>query len=115
MSRWAETFAALSGGSDTPDTMRHSAEPPAKMSQSVHSVTVPPAAEAPSPAAGETPAIWSEAEEERAAIVEHDGGRARLSEGRRTQARRGPLETGGDSAGGFPWWRAVGAIPTGSP
>jgi hypothetical protein len=40
MSRWADAFAELSGGSDTFDRIRHSDNPPAKVSQSVNSVTV---------------------------------------------------------------------------
>lgn len=75
MSRWAETFAALSGGSDTLDTKRHSEAPPSTVSQSVNSVTAAPAASEPAmpSAADRALAIWGEAEEERAAIVEHDG------------------------------------------
>jgi hypothetical protein len=46
MSRWAETFAALSGGSDTLDTMRHCEVSRSIVSQSVHSVTAAPAATA---------------------------------------------------------------------
>ena len=69
MSRWAETFAALSGGSDTVDTVRHTTEPTPTVSESVKSVTAPP-----EPSAAErVVAIWGEADEERAAIVEHDG------------------------------------------
>ena len=44
MSRWAETFAALSGGSDTLDTMRHSGASCSIVSQTVQSVTAAPAA-----------------------------------------------------------------------
>src|SRR5215472_17515720 len=47
MSRWADAFAALSGGADTVDTMRHSDEPPARVSQSVNSVTAAAGAKAP--------------------------------------------------------------------
>lgn len=39
MSRWAETFVALSRGLDTVDTMRHYAESSPTVSQSVHTVT----------------------------------------------------------------------------
>ena len=75
MSRWAETFAALSGGSDTVDTLRHNAEPASTVSHSVNSVAGPPepATAPPLPAAERAFATWGEAEEERAAIVEHDG------------------------------------------
>jgi hypothetical protein len=134
MSRWAEAFTALSGGSDTVDTLGHNAVPQPKVSQSVKSVTAPPAPSeprreaaataaapfvitaamkaelgqrgctpdqirnlphveahtilstaptppeaslllAPEPAAilEPPPAIWGEAEEERAAIVEYSG------------------------------------------
>lgn len=85
MSRWADTFAALSETSDTLDTMRHSGSSPEKVSQSVHSVTAPPESSAPSKAPADAPgeaeattaeragAVWGEAEAERAAIVEHDG------------------------------------------
>jgi hypothetical protein len=52
VSRWADAFAALSRGADTLDTMRHSAEPPPIVSQSVNSVMAPPA---PSEAPGEPP------------------------------------------------------------
>jgi hypothetical protein len=74
MSRWAETFAALSGASDTLDTMRHSAGSPSIVSLSVNSVTSAPAASEPAmpSAADRALAAWGEAEEERAAIVEHD-------------------------------------------
>jgi len=92
MSRWAEAFAALSGGSDTLDTVRHSGDPPLTVSQSVKSVTPAPTAPEPSmpPAADRALAISGEAEQERAAFVEHDGriprawaeGFARLHSGR---------------------------------
>ena len=42
MSRWADTFARLSSGSDTLDTMRHSGNTPPTVSQSVNSVTAAP-------------------------------------------------------------------------
>ena len=73
MSRWAETFAALSGGHDTLDTIRPSEEPPPTASQSVNSVTPSPATREPLPAPDRASAIWGEREAERAAIVEHDG------------------------------------------
>ena len=75
MSRWAATFAALSGASDTLDTMRHSEAPPSTVSQSVNSVTAAPAASEPAmpSAADRALAIWGAAEEELAAIVEHHG------------------------------------------
>jgi hypothetical protein len=72
MSRWAEAFAALSKESDTLDTTRHSEAPPAIVSQSVQSVTAAPAPPEPLPEPMVAPS-WDEAEEERAAIVEHDG------------------------------------------
>jgi hypothetical protein len=66
MSRWAETFATLSSGSDTLDTPRHSGELPSTMSDCVKSVTArPERASVPS---------WGESGAERAAIVECDGG-----------------------------------------
>jgi hypothetical protein len=65
MSRWAETFAALSRETDTSDTARQIAAFPSDVSRSVHSVT--PAVK---PEAAST---WGEAEEERAAIIEYDG------------------------------------------
>lgn len=73
MSRWAETFAALSGASDTLDTMRHSEASPSIVSHCVNSVTAAPTASKPAmpSAADRALAIWGEAEEERAAIVEH--------------------------------------------
>jgi hypothetical protein len=86
VSRWADAFTALSRGADTVDTVRHSSVPPSTLSHCVHSVTGSKRAEG----AGETPAArgfdhnlgdsapaWSEAEEERAAIIEHDGGVSR--------------------------------------
>jgi hypothetical protein len=76
MSRWAEMFAALSGGSDTVDTLRHNAEPASTLSHSVNSVAGPPepSPAPPLPAAERAFATWREAEEERAAIVEHGAG-----------------------------------------
>lgn len=41
MSRWAETFVALSRQHDTVDTMRHCGGDPAIVSHNVHSVTAP--------------------------------------------------------------------------
>lgn len=75
MSRWAETFAALSGGSDTLDTKRHSEVSHSTLSQSVNSVTAAPGASEPTiPSAADCAlAAWGAAKEERAAIVEHDG------------------------------------------
>jgi hypothetical protein len=75
MSHWAETFAALSGGSDTLDTKRHSEVSRSTLSQSVNSVAAAPAASEPvmPSAADRALAAWSAAEEERGAIVEHDG------------------------------------------
>jgi hypothetical protein len=52
MSRWGETFAALSGGSDTLDTIRHSGDPLSIVSQSVNSVTAAHAFGAVDPAGG---------------------------------------------------------------
>jgi len=76
MSRWAETFAALSGDSDTVDTLRRNAEPISSVSHSVNSVTAPPeraTAPPPLPVAECAFATRREAEEESAAIVEYDG------------------------------------------
>jgi hypothetical protein len=54
MSRWADAFAALSGGSDTLDTQRHSEVSSSILSQSVNSVTAAPAASEPvMPSAGD--------------------------------------------------------------
>jgi len=75
MTRWAETFAALSGASDTLDTLRHTAVPRPTVSQTVHSVTAAPGRSEPAlpSAADRASAVWGQAEEERAAIIEHDG------------------------------------------
>jgi hypothetical protein len=73
MSRWAEAFAALSRGADTLDRMRHSDGPPPRVSQSVNSVTVPVQGEPPMPGADRTGGGRSDAEPERAAIVEYEG------------------------------------------
>jgi len=73
MSRWAETFAALSGGPDSLDTMRHSGHFPSRVSHTVNSVAAVATPSEP-PAPGRRLANWGEAEEERAAIVECDGG-----------------------------------------
>jgi len=75
MSRWAETFAALSGESDTLDTMRHPGDPPATVSQSANSVTAAttsPGSSIPS-ATDRALATWRDVAAERAAIVEYDG------------------------------------------
>jgi hypothetical protein len=69
VSRWADAFAALSG-CDTLDTMRHSGDPPSRVSQSVKSVT---ALSEPAPATDRALEIWGEAEEERAGVIEYDG------------------------------------------
>jgi hypothetical protein len=78
MSRWGETFAALSGGSDTLDTIRHSGDPLSIVSQSVNSVTAAPTPSVPSipPAVDRALAIWGEAEAERAVIVGDEGAKA---------------------------------------
>lgn len=73
MSRWAEMFAALSGGTDTLDTMRHSGDTPSTVSQSVNSVTILPSSSEPSPATKHALAVWGDAEAERASLAEHDG------------------------------------------
>jgi hypothetical protein len=77
MSRWAETFAALSERANTLDTMRHSGDRTPTVSRSVNSVT---AAHGPSepPMPSVSPidralATWGEVGAERAAIIEHDG------------------------------------------
>lgn len=74
MSRWAETFAALSRGPDTVDTVRHSGGPPSTVSHSVKSVT---ASAARKPMSDYALARWGEPEEERAAVIEYDGGAPR--------------------------------------
>jgi hypothetical protein len=73
MSRWADAFTALSGGSDTFDTIRHSDDPPAKVSQSVNSVTVAARGKPPMPGTDCTAESWVEVKTERAAVAEHDG------------------------------------------
>ncbi len=80
MSRWGETFAALSGGSDTLDTIRHSGDPLSIVSQSVNSVTAAPTPSGPSipPAVDRALAIWGEAEAERAVIVGDEGAIPRI-------------------------------------
>ena len=81
MSRWGETFAALSGGSDTLDTIRHSGDPLSIVSHSVNSVTAAPTPSGPSipPAVDRALAIWGEAEAERAVIVADEGAIPRTS------------------------------------
>jgi hypothetical protein len=80
MSRWGETFAALSGGSDTLDTIRHSGDPLSIVSQRVNSVTAAPTPSVPSipPAVDRALAIWGEAEAERAVIVGDEGAIPRI-------------------------------------
>jgi len=68
MSRWAEAFAALSGGIDTSDTSRQSESASPDVSQFVHIVTSDA-----QPSAVRASTAWGESETERAAIVEHDG------------------------------------------
>jgi hypothetical protein len=70
MSRWAETFARLSGGRDTVDTTRQSGSSSHIVSHSVESVTAPVTQPEPVPAAERAAAAWGE--DERAAAVEHD-------------------------------------------
>jgi hypothetical protein len=74
VSRWADAFSALSGRSASLDTMRHSGAP-STVSRSVNSVTsIPTPSELPiSPAADRALATRGEAENKRAAIIEHDG------------------------------------------
>jgi hypothetical protein len=76
MSRWAETFAALSDGRDTMDTVRHSHGLTPTVSHTVNSVRAAATRFEPAmpPVAVRALATWGEAEEERAAIVEYDGG-----------------------------------------
>jgi hypothetical protein len=76
MSRWADTFAALSesDGSDTVDTLRHNSELASTVSHSVDSVTPPPksaTATTPSPL-DRALATWGESEEKRTEIIEFD-------------------------------------------
>src|SRR5260221_6327319 len=80
MSGWGETFAALSGGSDTLDTIRHSGDPLSIVSHSVNSVTAAPMPSGPSipPAVDRALAIWGEAEAERAVIVGDEGAIPRI-------------------------------------
>jgi hypothetical protein len=72
MSHWADAFAALSRGPDTLDRMRHSDGPPPRVPQTVNSVTVPARAEPLIPGADGTGGSRSDAEPERAAILEYD-------------------------------------------
>lgn len=66
MSRWAEMFAALSRDVDRSDTSRHIGGGGCDVSRCVPSVTPAPEAV--------VAATWCDAEAERSAIVEHDGG-----------------------------------------
>jgi hypothetical protein len=79
MSRWAETFAALSEGPDTLDTVRHSDGLTPTVSHTVNSVTAAATRFEPAmpPLGDRALATRSEVEEERAAIVEYDGGISR--------------------------------------
>ena len=72
MSRWAQAFAALSEGSDTLDTMRHSEVSRSTVSQSVNSVMAfsPPL---PEPSSSDCRLSGEAGAEERAAIAEYDG------------------------------------------
>jgi hypothetical protein len=72
VTRWADTFAALSRCADTLDTMRHSAAAAPTVSHNVNSVTAPPQSSAKPLDPGS--ATWGDAEEERAAIVKYDRG-----------------------------------------
>src|SRR5258708_7869973 len=80
MSRCGETFAALSGGSDTLDTIRHSGDPLSMVSQGVNGAPPPPPPWVPSipPAVDRALAIWGEAEAERAVIVGDEGAIPRI-------------------------------------
>jgi hypothetical protein len=73
VSRWGDAFAALSGGADTLDTIRHSSEAPATVSQSVNSVTLTAATEPAISSSESAVATWGDTNKKRAAIVEHDG------------------------------------------
>jgi hypothetical protein len=73
VSRWADAFAALSGGSDTLDTMRHFCDPSSTVSQSVNSVTVPAITEQSMPTFNRGGTICRQVEAKRVAIVEYDG------------------------------------------
>jgi hypothetical protein len=70
VTRWADTFAALSRGADTLNTMRHSAVGTPAVSKSVNCVAASPQPPAP---LDRPLARWSDSEKERAAIVEYDG------------------------------------------
>jgi hypothetical protein len=67
MSRWAETFVALSRGDDTVDTLRHIGVSRSTVSYSVNSVT------APSESATAPPSSRDDVEEARAGIIEYVG------------------------------------------
>jgi hypothetical protein len=66
MSKWADAFAALSREADTSDTSRQTVAIPSDVSRAVHNVT--------RPAQPEAAATFGEGDDERAAVVEHDGG-----------------------------------------
>jgi hypothetical protein len=70
----APSVAALLRGADTSDTSRHLENAPSEVSRCARSVNAPGERHE-APAATEPAAsIWGEAEEERAAIIQHDGG-----------------------------------------
>jgi hypothetical protein len=71
MSRWAETFAALTDAPDSQDTTRHSNGLPHRVSHSVKSVTAPATSSGPAIPWRTVGALatWSETEEGRAAVV----------------------------------------------
>lgn len=73
MSRWAETFAALSGGPDSLDTMRHSGGLPSTVSHTVKSGTAAAMPSEPSMPRAEVRALATWGETERAAVVEYAG------------------------------------------
>jgi len=73
MSRWAEALAALSGGPDSLNTMRHSDGLPSRVSHTVNSVTATATPSEPSmpPASDRALVNQREVDEERSAIVRH--------------------------------------------
>jgi hypothetical protein len=82
VSRWGDLFAALSSNDDTSDTSRHIGGASVEGSRCVRSVNVPEWQEGQIDGAAdglsernlrERAPTWSEREEERAAIIEHDG------------------------------------------
>jgi hypothetical protein len=73
MSRWADTFAALSRRTDTSDAMRHSCESRATVSKNVNTVMTPSVTEPPTLASDYKATVVLETGAESAAIVKYNG------------------------------------------